>query len=50
VAGLRVVFADDNYLVNEGVAALLAEIDDTQIGSRCVTSTASLLYLTQSWS
>jgi hypothetical protein len=37
VAGLRVVFADDNYLVNEGVAALLAE-------------TASLLYLTQSWS
>ena len=25
--GLRVVFADDNYLVREGVSALLAEVD-----------------------
>jgi DNA-binding NarL/FixJ family response regulator len=28
---LRVVFADDNYLVREGVAALLAEIDDIEL-------------------
>ena len=27
VMALRVVFADDNYLVREGVAALLAEAD-----------------------
>ena len=28
---LRVVFADDNYLVREGVAALLAEVDDIEL-------------------
>jgi DNA-binding NarL/FixJ family response regulator len=28
---LRVVFADDNYLVREGVAALLGEIDDIEL-------------------
>jgi DNA-binding NarL/FixJ family response regulator len=31
VASLRVVFADDNYLVREGVAALLAEVDDVDL-------------------
>jgi DNA-binding NarL/FixJ family response regulator len=30
-APLRVVFADDNYLVREGVGALLAEIDDIEV-------------------
>ncbi len=29
--GLRVVFADDNYLVREGVAALLAEADEIEL-------------------
>ena len=28
---LRVVFADDNYLVREGVSALLAEVDDVDL-------------------
>lgn len=28
---LRVVFADDNYLVREGVSALLAEVDDIDL-------------------
>jgi DNA-binding NarL/FixJ family response regulator len=28
---LRVVFADDNYLVREGVAALLSEVDDIDL-------------------
>jgi DNA-binding NarL/FixJ family response regulator len=28
---LRVVFADDNYLVREGVAALLAEVDEVDL-------------------
>jgi DNA-binding NarL/FixJ family response regulator len=28
---LRVVFADDNYLVREGVASLLAEVDDLEL-------------------
>jgi DNA-binding NarL/FixJ family response regulator len=28
---LRVVFADDNFLVREGVAALLAEVDDVEL-------------------
>jgi DNA-binding NarL/FixJ family response regulator len=28
---LRVVFADDNYLVREGVAALMAEVDDLEL-------------------
>ena len=28
---LRVVFADDNYLVREGVAALLAEVEDIDL-------------------
>jgi DNA-binding NarL/FixJ family response regulator len=28
---LRVVFADDNYLVREGVAALLAEVDEIEL-------------------
>jgi DNA-binding NarL/FixJ family response regulator len=28
---LRVVFADDNFLVREGVAALLAEVDDLDL-------------------
>jgi DNA-binding NarL/FixJ family response regulator len=31
VAPLRVVFADDNYLVREGVAALLAEVDEVEL-------------------
>jgi len=29
--GLRVVFADDNYLVREGVSALLAEVEDVDL-------------------
>ena len=28
---LRVVFADDNFLVREGVAALMAEVDDIEL-------------------
>ena len=28
---LRVVFADDNYLVREGVSALLAEVEDIDV-------------------
>lgn len=28
---LRIVFADDNYLVREGVSALLAEVDDVDL-------------------
>jgi len=28
---LRVIFADDNYLVREGVSALLAEVDDIEL-------------------
>jgi DNA-binding NarL/FixJ family response regulator len=28
---LRVVFADDNYLVREGVAALIGEVDDIEL-------------------
>jgi len=28
---LRVVFADDNYLVREGIAALLAEVDEVEL-------------------
>ena len=28
---VRVVFADDNYLVREGVAALLAEVDEIDL-------------------
>ena len=28
---LRVVFADDNYLVREGVSALLAEADEIEL-------------------
>lgn len=28
---LRVVFADDNFLVREGVASLLAEVDDVEL-------------------
>ena len=28
---LRVVLADDNYLVREGVAALLAEVEDIEL-------------------
>ena len=28
---LRVVFADDNYLVREGVSALLAEVEDIEV-------------------
>src|SRR5690349_15978002 len=31
VMALRVVFADDNYLVREGVAALLAEVDGVDL-------------------
>lgn len=31
LTALRVVFADDNYLVREGVAALLAEVDDVEL-------------------
>ncbi len=32
---LRVVFADDNYLVRQGVAALLAEVDDIDLVATC---------------
>ena len=32
---LRVVFAEDNYLVREGVAALLADIDEIDLVRRC---------------
>src|SRR6188768_3159772 len=32
---LRVVFADDNYLVRQGVAALLAEVDDIDLVDTC---------------
>ena len=28
---LRVVFADDNYLVREGVTSLLAEVDELEV-------------------
>ena len=28
---LRVVFADDNFLVREGMAALLGEVDDLEL-------------------
>ena len=28
---IRVVFADDNFLVREGIAALLAECDDIEL-------------------
>jgi DNA-binding NarL/FixJ family response regulator len=28
---LRVVLADDNFLVREGVSALLAEVDDIEL-------------------
>jgi DNA-binding NarL/FixJ family response regulator len=31
MAALRVVFADDNYLVREGVAALLSEVDEIDL-------------------
>src|SRR4051812_14355487 len=31
VMTLRVVFADDNYLVREGVSALLSEVDDIDL-------------------
>ena len=31
IMALRVVFADDNYLVREGVAALMAEVDDIDL-------------------
>ena len=30
---LRVVFADDNFLVREGVSALLAEVDDIEVAA-----------------
>lgn len=39
---LRVVFADDNYLVREGVAALLAELDDIDL-VETVADPASLI-------
>ncbi len=39
---LRVVFADDNYLVREGVAALLTEADEIELVDT-VTNPASLL-------
>ena len=35
---LRVVFADDNLLVREGVAALLAEVDDVELVDALVDS------------
>ena len=28
---LRVVFADDNYLVREGVSALLGQVDEIEL-------------------
>ncbi len=31
IMALRVVLADDNYLVREGIAALLAEVDDIEL-------------------
>ena len=31
---LRVIFADDNFLVREGVSALLAEVDDIELHNR----------------
>jgi DNA-binding NarL/FixJ family response regulator len=40
--GLRVVFADDNYLVREGISALLTEADDIELVDT-VTDPASLL-------
>ncbi|MGZ5389183.1 MAG: response regulator transcription factor [Aeromicrobium sp.] len=39
---LTVVFADDNYLVREGIAALLTEIDDVELVD-AVADPASLL-------
>ena len=39
---LRVVFADDNYLVREGITALLAEVDDIELVD-AVADPASLL-------
>jgi DNA-binding NarL/FixJ family response regulator len=42
MAPLRVVFADDNYLVREGVAALLAEVDDLDL-VQSVADPAALL-------
>src|SRR4051794_38812210 len=42
-APLRVVFADDNYLVREGVGALLAEIDGIEVVA-AVADPRALLY------
>jgi DNA-binding NarL/FixJ family response regulator len=39
---LRVVFADDNYLVRQGVAALLAEVDDIDLVDTCADPTSLL--------
>ena len=39
---LRVVFADDNYLVREGVAALLGEVEDIELVDT-VDNSASLM-------
>jgi DNA-binding NarL/FixJ family response regulator len=39
---LRVVLADDNYLVREGVAALLAEVDEIELVD-CVSDPRALL-------
>jgi DNA-binding NarL/FixJ family response regulator len=41
-AALRVVFAEDNYLVREGTAALLAEVDEVEL-VRLVEDPSSLL-------
>jgi DNA-binding NarL/FixJ family response regulator len=42
MAALRVVFADDNFLVREGVAALLAEADDIDLVAVAVDGTSLL--------
>jgi hypothetical protein len=41
MGALRVVFADDNYLVREGVAALLAEVPEIEL-RRCSRRSPSI--------
>src|SRR4051795_7384787 len=42
VMGLRVVFAEDNYLVRQGVTSLLSEVEDIDVVA-VATDLASLL-------
>jgi DNA-binding NarL/FixJ family response regulator len=42
MTSLRIVFADDNFLVREGVAALLAESDDIDLVQVAVDATSLL--------